>query len=80
MADTFQVDMENFVIKESELLTRYNLIIITRKQVETLERRLDQYLLKGVKNKANFKACIRKKQLEILRLKSVLKYIDTLKE
>jgi hypothetical protein len=72
--------MENFVIKESELLTRNNLVVITRKQVETLERRLDQYLLKGVKNKANYKASIRKKQIEILRLKSVLKYIDTLKE
>jgi hypothetical protein len=68
--------MENFVIKESELLTRYNLIIITRKQVETLERRLDQYLLKGVKNKANYKASIGKKRLEIVRLRSILKFIE----
>jgi hypothetical protein len=68
--------MENFVIKESELLTRNNLVVITRKQVETLERRLDQYLLKGVKNKANYKASIRKKQIEIVRLRSILKFIE----
>lgn len=69
----------NIPTKEADLFSRFELIQITRKQLQTLENKLDKYLSTGVKNKANFKACIRKKQLEILRLKSVLKYIDVVK-
>jgi hypothetical protein len=76
MADTFQVDMERLPITEIELLSRWELIQSTQKQVQILERKLDQYISKGGKNSSTFNFYVRKRKLEIVRLRSILKFIE----
>ena len=68
--------MERLPITEIELLSRWELIESTRRQVVILERKLDQYISKGGKNSSTFNFYVRKRKLEIVRLKSILKYIE----
>jgi len=79
MADIFQVNMGGLPINEIELLSRWELIELTRRQVVILERKLDQYLAQNLKCKKTNSEQVRKKKLEIVRLKSILKYIDVVK-
>jgi hypothetical protein len=76
MADIFQVNMGGLPINEIELLSRWELIESTRRQVVILERKLDQYLAQNLKCKKTNSEQVRKKKLEIVRLKSILKYIN----
>ena len=75
----FQVNMEGLPINEIELLSRWELIESTRRQVVILERKLDQYLAQNLKCKKTNSEQVRKKKLEIVRLKSILKYIEIIK-
>jgi hypothetical protein len=71
--------MGGLPINEIELLSRWELIELTRRQVVILERKLDQYLAQNLKCKKTNSEQVRKKKLEIVRLKSILKYIDVVK-
>ena len=76
MEGTYQVDMERLPITEIELLSRWELIESIRRQVVILERKLDQYISKGGKNSSTFNFYVRKRKLEIVRLRSILKFIE----
>jgi hypothetical protein len=71
--------MGGLPINEIKLLSRWELIELTRREVVILERKLDQYLAQNLKCKKTNSEQVRKKKLEIVRLKSILKYIDVVK-
>lgn len=79
MVGMFQANMKGLSINEIELLSRWELIQIIKKEIQILEKKLDQYIDIGSKNQTYFKLAIRKKKLEIVRLRSILKYIDVVK-
>jgi hypothetical protein len=68
--------MADISVTEIELLSRWELIQSTQKQVQILERKLDQYISKGGKNSSTFNFYVRKRKLEIVRLRSILKFIE----
>ena len=68
--------MADISVNQIELLSKWELIQITQKQVQILERKLDQYISKGGKNSSTFNFYVRKRKLEIVRLRSILKFIE----
>jgi hypothetical protein len=68
--------MADISVNQIELLSKWELIQITQKEVQILERKLDQYISKGGKNSSTFNFYVRKRKLEIVKLRSILKYLN----